>query len=127
MGGSDENNPSVLRPTNFQGNLLHRWPTSNSLAPRYILNTPGKQKEVKNLIPSVVNPSVLEDCTIIDVDDYNGGNDFLVPMFVKHTKAMLEEIDRMEEVEMEDIETEEAMMDIDDCDKMNPLVVVGGG
>nr|DAD42582.1 TPA_asm: hypothetical protein HUJ06_000812 [Nelumbo nucifera] len=111
----------------LQGNLSHRWPTSSNLAPRYILNTPGKHKEVKNPIPSVVNPSVSEDCTIIYVDDYKGNNDFPVPMFVKHIEAMLKEIDRMEEVEMEDIETEEVVMDVDDCDKKNPLVVVGGG
>ncbi|XP_022940020.1 LOW QUALITY PROTEIN: G2/mitotic-specific cyclin-2-like [Cucurbita moschata] len=46
-----------------------------------------------------------------------------VPMFVQHTKAMLDEIDKMEEVEMEDIE-EEPVMDIDSCDKKNQLAVV---
>ncbi|XP_010242887.1 PREDICTED: G2/mitotic-specific cyclin-2-like [Nelumbo nucifera] len=177
MGGSDENNPGVLRPANFQGGLRmgggkfvpeighnrralstinrnlvggppypcavnkrglaekHATCDKNPVIPvhrpitrKFAAQMANKQQpcpeEVKNPIPSVVNPSVSEDCTIIDVDDYKGNNDFPVPMFVKHTEAMLEEIDRMEEVEMEDIETEEAVMDIDDCDKKNPLAVV---
>ncbi|CAL9218393.1 unnamed protein product [Arabidopsis halleri] len=42
---------------------------------------------------------------------------------------MLEEIDRMEGIEMEDsndidVEVEESVMDIDSCDKNNPLAVV---
>ncbi|MCL7027839.1 hypothetical protein MKW94_025937 [Papaver nudicaule] len=45
-------------------------------------------------------------------------------MYVKHTEAMLDEIDQMdEEVEMEDI-VEEVVMDIDSSDKKNPLAVV---
>ncbi|KAG9131782.1 hypothetical protein Leryth_009514 [Lithospermum erythrorhizon] len=47
-----------------------------------------------------------------------------VPMFIQHTEAMLEEIDRMDdEVEMEDV-TEEEVVDIDIPDKKNPLAVV---
>ncbi|CAH8276931.1 unnamed protein product [Arabidopsis lyrata] len=54
--------------------------------------------------------------------------DFNEPMFVQHTEAMLEEIDRMEGIEMEDsndidVEVEESVMDIDSCDKNNPLAV----
>ncbi len=41
------------------------------------------------------NTSSLEDCTIIDVEEYEDASDGLVPMFVKHTEAMLDEIDRM--------------------------------
>nr|DAD41806.1 TPA_asm: hypothetical protein HUJ06_016129 [Nelumbo nucifera] len=80
-------------------------------------------EEVKKPIPPVVNPSVSQDCTIIDVDDYKGANDLPVPMFVNHTEDMLDEIDQMEEVEMEDIVTEPEM-DIDSGDKKNPLAVV---
>ncbi|XP_047977140.1 cyclin-B2-3-like [Salvia hispanica] len=70
------------------------------------------------------------DCIIIDADDddddYKNADDHDVPMFVQHTEAMLEEIDRMDaEVEMEDIdgEDEEPVIDIDSCDKRNPLAV----
>lgn len=36
------------------------------------------------------------DCIIIDADDYKNVDDHDdVPMFVQHTEAMLEEIDRM--------------------------------
>ncbi|KAK9271440.1 hypothetical protein L1049_027031 [Liquidambar formosana] len=65
-----------------------------------------------------------QDCTIIDVEDYKASCEDPVPMFVQHTQAMLEEIDRMdEEVEMEDI-AEETMVDIDSCDQKNSLAVV---
>uniref|UniRef100_A0A5B7A233 Putative cyclin n=1 Tax=Davidia involucrata TaxID=16924 RepID=A0A5B7A233_DAVIN len=74
-------------------------------------------EETKKLVQSGPNPSESEDCTIIDVDDFS------VPMFVQHTEAMLEEIDRMEEVEMEDID-EEQVVDIDSSDKRNPLAVI---
>lgn len=37
-----------------------------------------------------------EDCTIIDEEDYNkASSEVDVPMFVQHTEAMLDEIDRM--------------------------------
>ncbi|XVF31019.1 hypothetical protein REPUB_Repub16aG0109200 [Reevesia pubescens] len=45
-----------------------------------------------------------EDCTIIDKDDTKASSDFDVPMFVQHTEAMMEEIDRMQEDEMEDVD-----------------------
>lgn len=69
-------------------------------------------------------PSEPQDCTIVDVEDYKTSSDSPVPMFVQHTEAMLEEIDRMDkEVEMEDI-AEDPIVDIDIDDKKNPLAVV---
>lgn len=44
---------------------------------------------------SFSNPGISEDCAILDADDYKMADDFPVPMFVQHTEAMLEEIDRM--------------------------------
>lgn len=35
------------------------------------------------------------DCIIIETDDYKNADDLDVPMYVHHTEAMLEEIDRM--------------------------------
>ncbi|PIA46803.1 hypothetical protein AQUCO_01500385v1 [Aquilegia coerulea] len=66
---------------------------------------------------------IAEDCTIIDVDEYNMSNDSSVPMYVKHTEAMMDEIDLMEEVEMEDA-MPESVMDIDSDDVKNPLAAV---
>lgn len=63
------------------------------------------------------------DHNVIDVEDYRASDDVDVPMYVQHTEAMLEEIDRMEEVEMEDV-VEESVMDIDNADKKDPLAVV---
>uniref|UniRef100_A0A5B7A5A8 Putative cyclin n=1 Tax=Davidia involucrata TaxID=16924 RepID=A0A5B7A5A8_DAVIN len=79
-------------------------------------------EERKKPVQSIPNPSESEDIHIIDVDDYKTASDFPVPMFVQHTEAMLDEIDRMEEVEMEDID-DEPVMDIDSIDKRNPLAV----
>jgi hypothetical protein len=42
-----------------------------------------------------LNSSSLEDSTIIDVDEYDDASDGGVPMFVKHTEAILDEVDRM--------------------------------
>ncbi|KAJ6684624.1 CYCLIN-B2-3-RELATED [Salix purpurea] len=81
-----------------------------------------KPEEIKKAVRSEPISSESEDCNIIDVEDYKSSNDFAVPMYVQHTEAMLEEIDRMDEVEMEDVE-EEPVMDIDGCDKKNPLAV----
>lgn len=51
----------------------------------------GCDLETKKLSSSTVNPSV--DCEIIDVEDSEDEDP--VPMYVKHTEAMLDEIDRM--------------------------------
>lgn len=51
-------------------------------------------RETKKLSLSTAN--CLVDCEIIDVEDIEDeACDALVPMFVKHTEAMLDEIDRM--------------------------------
>lgn len=45
-----------------------------------------------------INPTITHqssDCIIIDAEDYNASYDHDVPMYVHHTEAMLEEIDRM--------------------------------
>ncbi|XP_042507385.1 G2/mitotic-specific cyclin-2-like isoform X2 [Macadamia integrifolia] len=180
MAGSNENNPSLVRPAHFQGGLRmgggkfvpevghHRRALSNINqnlvgAPPYpcavnkrglserqalcgknppipvhrpitrkfaaeIANKqqqqpqPCLEQEAKPT-SSHTNATASEDCTIIDVDDLNETNDLHVPMFVKHTEAMLDEIDQMEEVEMEDISVE-PITDIDSCDSKNPLAVV---
>ncbi|XP_038717134.1 G2/mitotic-specific cyclin-2-like isoform X2 [Tripterygium wilfordii] len=75
------------------------------------------------------NSLLPEDSTTVDVEDYKAAGD--VPMFVQHTEAMLEEnycmacedLFSVEEVEMEDV-VEEPVVDIDSCDKKNPLAVV---
>ncbi|QCE16947.1 G2/mitotic-specific cyclin-2-like [Vigna unguiculata] len=68
------------------------------------------------------NPSYNLDCEIIAIDDDEDAGDNAVPDFVKHTEAMLDEIDRIEEVEMEDVQ--EPVLDIDACDRTDPLAVV---
>ncbi|XP_059284496.1 cyclin-B2-4-like isoform X2 [Lycium ferocissimum] len=54
-------------------------------------------------VPVAPNRNESEDCIIIDAEDYKATGYSAVPMFVQHTEAMMEEIDRMdEEIEMED-------------------------
>ncbi|KAF7138161.1 hypothetical protein RHSIM_Rhsim07G0255300 [Rhododendron simsii] len=123
---------------NKKGPLAENYGLSNRIAPPVPTNRPitrkfaaqiaGKQQqplpeETKKLAPPVQVPIESEDVTIIDVDEYKAASDSPVPMFVQHTEAMLDEIDRMDEDEMEDI-PEKPVSDIDNADKKNPLAVV---
>ncbi|KAI9127804.1 hypothetical protein K1719_000797 [Acacia pycnantha] len=84
-----------------------------------VQHCPEETKKLSLLAP---NPSYHMECTITDIEEYEDVGDNGVPEFVKHTEAMLDEIDRLEEVEMEDVE--EPVMDIDVCDAKDPLAVV---
>ncbi|KAF6159801.1 hypothetical protein GIB67_030059 [Kingdonia uniflora] len=80
---------------------------------------PCTVKETKHPIPSSATPSESDDCIIVDVEGYQATVNSHVPMYVKHTEAMMDEIDQMEEDIME-----ESVMDIDSCDLKNQLAVV---
>ncbi|GJZ47719.1 G2/mitotic-specific cyclin-2 isoform X2, partial [Tanacetum coccineum] len=69
----------------------------------------GKKPKI-HIIPDETDD---EDYSIIDVEYFNK------PMFLQHTKAMLDKIDKMDE----DV-YEEPLMDIDEADKNDPLSVV---
>ncbi|KAF7849508.1 hypothetical protein BT93_L0713 [Corymbia citriodora subsp. variegata] len=103
-------------------NDAHR-PITRQFAAQMAYKQQLRPEENKKTTQSVSYSSKSEDCAILDVDDDKMADDFPVPMFVQHTEAMLEEIDRMEEVEMEDV-AEESVTDIDSCDKDNQLAVV---
>ncbi|KAM7257489.1 hypothetical protein ACFE04_013230 [Oxalis oulophora] len=75
-----------------------------------------KHVESKKLVQSILVSSEPE-YNVVEMEESK-------PMFVQHTEAMLEEIDRMEEVEMEDVDEEDQIIDIDDRDKSNPLAVI---
>ncbi|KAF2310223.1 hypothetical protein GH714_007281 [Hevea brasiliensis] len=99
-------------------------PVHRPITRKFAAQLANKQpEETKKPDISVPISSESEDCSIIDVEHYKSTGDFSVPMFVQHTEAMLEEIDRMDEVEMEDV-VEEPFVDIDSCDKKNPLTIV---
>ncbi|KAL3593077.1 hypothetical protein D5086_011717 [Populus alba] len=104
-------------------------PVHRPLTRKYVAQLANKQQqqlepeEIKKPVRPVPISSEPEDCNIIDVEDCKTSDDFSAPTFVQHTEAMLEEIDRMDEVEMEDVE-EEPVLDIDGCDKRDPLAVV---
>ncbi|XVE94416.1 hypothetical protein REPUB_Repub02eG0006500 [Reevesia pubescens] len=102
---------------------VHR-PITRKFASQMANKQQIRHEEIKKSVQSVSVSNESEDCTIIDTDDTKASSDFDVPMFVQHTEAMMEEIDRMEEDEMEDLDEEEPFVDIDNCDKKNPLAVV---
>ncbi|XP_042059209.1 G2/mitotic-specific cyclin-2-like [Salvia splendens] len=115
------NKRGVLKEKNgiFQKNPvapLHR-PVTRKFAAQLAV------KEKQQVKPSIQHAAEHKssDCIIIDTET-SEDNDML--MYVQHTEAMLVEIDRMDaEVEMEDLDLDEPIVDIDDCDKKNPLAV----
>ncbi|PHT36362.1 Cyclin-B2-4 [Capsicum baccatum] len=75
-------------------------------------------------IPVAPIRNKIEDCIIINPEDCKATGYSDVPMFVQHTEAMMEEIDRMdEETEMKDAE-DWSIMNIDSSNKKNKLTVV---
>ncbi|XP_075673224.1 G2/mitotic-specific cyclin-2-like isoform X3 [Castanea sativa] len=112
---------------NIVGASLKSYMANNAefkgkFAAQMVQHCHGEISEAKKVTSLAPNPTSLEDCTIIDVVEYDDASDGQVPMFVKHTEAMLDEIDRMEEIEMEDVE--EPVIDIDSSDLKDPLAVV---
>lgn len=78
---------------------------------------PSPEQKKPKIIPDETRT---QDCSIIDVESViDVEDDFNAPMFVQHTEAMLEEIDKMEE----DV-YEEPLLDFDNGDKSDPLAVV---
>ncbi|KAK9071788.1 hypothetical protein SSX86_008217 [Deinandra increscens subsp. villosa] len=100
------------------------YPSKKPLVPirRPVTRKISAQTTTKSLLPlpegkKPKTQTIPEDCSaIIDVDVED---DFNAPMFVQHTEAMLEEIDKMDE----DID-EEPILDIDAADEGDPLAVV---
>ncbi|XP_068645457.1 cyclin-B2-2-like isoform X2 [Aristolochia californica] len=89
---------------------------------------PLENERHKKTISSDSAQNQFESFTVIDLDEDMGASDLTLPSYVKHTEAMLEEMDALdncdlEEVEMEDLNAE-AIPDIDSCDKKNTLAVV---
>ncbi|XP_022133019.1 LOW QUALITY PROTEIN: G2/mitotic-specific cyclin-2-like [Momordica charantia] len=112
-------------PNNKDPSLLVHRPITRKFAAQLA------NKQQQQLVVSEVDTKPMQSAPIrndselhhpiAEEDDAMGES--AVPMFVQHTEAMLDEIDRMDEVEMEDIE-EEAVIDIDSRDTKDPLAVV---
>ncbi|KAL0313899.1 UNVERIFIED_CONTAM: Cyclin-B2-4 [Sesamum angustifolium] len=121
----------VLTEKNAAGNKNPAIPVHRPVTRKFAAQLAGKgqQQSIEEVRPSaqpVLSTNETRDCIIIDADDYKNADDHDhdVPMFVQHTEAMLEEIDKMDaEIEMEDIDADEPVLDIDSCDKKNPLAV----
>ncbi|KAL0322840.1 UNVERIFIED_CONTAM: Cyclin-B2-3 [Sesamum angustifolium] len=105
-------------------NPAHRPVTRKFAAQLAVREHHPSLEEVKPPLQPISSTHQEGDCIIIDAEEYKPADDHDVPMFVQHTEAMMEEIDRMdEEVEMEDIDGDEPVVDIDSSDKKNPLAV----
>ncbi|KAG4215368.1 hypothetical protein ERO13_A01G174500v2 [Gossypium hirsutum] len=79
------------------------------------------ERDTKNQSELAVKPGGLDDFEIVDVEQCGEGNDVTLPMFVKHTEAVLDETNEMD-IEMEDMEN--SIIDIDCSDSKDPLAVV---
>ncbi|XP_056685056.1 G2/mitotic-specific cyclin-2 isoform X2 [Spinacia oleracea] len=152
MAGSDENNPTIINHSIVQGGLQTRSrkamppighnrralrdinrniigaPLHNAINKRTISEIddgcgkippiPGHRPVTRRFAAEMAN---MQHYVIEEIKEPIGCESS-VPMFVQHTEAMLEEIDRMdEEVEMEDVDG--PIMDIDIADQDNPLAV----
>ncbi|PHT33955.1 hypothetical protein CQW23_25755 [Capsicum baccatum] len=93
----------------------------------YSLVTCGRPlNEMITKPPIPVEPirNEIEDCIIIDAEDYKATDYSDMPMFMQHTEAMMEQINRMDEkIEMENAE-DWLVVNIDNFDKKNELTVV---
>ncbi|KAI8020152.1 Protein BTR1 [Camellia lanceoleosa] len=78
-----------------------------------------KSAEHKELTATSLNPNGMGDCAITDMGQCEEATYDLVPIFVRHTEAMMDEIDRMVEVEMEDVDDGE---DVDPRSKLKLIV-----
>ncbi|KAJ0256519.1 Cyclin-B2-4 [Hirschfeldia incana] len=96
---------------------VHR-PITRKFAAQLAENNPQIRNEETKQSDSI-------DRIITDVEKEEEDGDFNEkPMFVQHTESMLDEIDRMEGIEMDDEQAEGTVMDIDSSEKNNPLAVV---
>lgn len=143
MGRSNENNPGLFVPLNLQeGPRMggSKFVKDMGLNQRRALASINQNIVGAAHFPCVVNKRdsseemaaemvsnkqqcyeetrKSKDCSVIEAEEYD---DAAIPMFVKHTEAMLDEIDRME-VEMED--AEDSIVDIDCGDLKDTLAVV---
>lgn len=118
--GASLQHPCVVNKREFSGkdalcrkkSALEQRPNTRSLA---------VETGNKNQTKLIQKPGSLEDIVINDIDECEDNNDDLVPMFVKHTEAVLDEAEGME-LEMEDVE--DSIIDIDSSDLKDPLAVV---
>ncbi|CAN4095492.1 unnamed protein product [Withania somnifera] len=114
----------------INGNIVEAPQYKNVITEKYVADSAKNPihrpitRVTKPPIQTAPNRNELEGRIIIDVEDYKATYDYAVPMYVQHTEAMMEEIDRMdEEIVMEDVE-ETLIVDIDSADKKNTLAVV---
>ncbi|PSS21811.1 G2/mitotic-specific cyclin-1 like [Actinidia chinensis var. chinensis] len=98
-------------------------PITGKFAAQWMTNQQPCPKENKDPSLATLNSNGVKNCAITYMEKCDEAIYDPVPMFVKHTEAMMDEIDRMVEVEMEDVD-DDPVLDIDSSDGKNPLAVV---
>lgn len=118
----------VLKETNVGCHKIPELPVHRPITRKFAAQLarkeqPSQEEHKPPLAPILSSHQDDEDCVIIDANDYNKPTeDDDVPIFVQNTEAMMDEIDQMDsEIEMEDIDGDNLVLDIDSCDKNNPL------
>ncbi|XP_021286399.1 G2/mitotic-specific cyclin-2-like isoform X2 [Herrania umbratica] len=127
--GASLQHPCLVKKREFAGkdalynkkSALEQRPNARSLATETVSNQHHFLEDTKNQTTLTLKPGGLEDCIITNVEEFEDANDVMVPMFVKHAEAVLDETDGME-FEMEDVE--DSIIDIDSNDSKDPLAVV---
>nr|KJB15960.1 hypothetical protein B456_002G206100 [Gossypium raimondii] len=74
---------------------LEQRSDTRSLAVERVSNQHHFLEEAKNQSELTVKPGGLDDFETVDVEQCGEGNDVTLPMFVKHTEAVLDETDEM--------------------------------
>ncbi|KAB2045956.1 hypothetical protein ERO13_D01G165700v2 [Gossypium hirsutum] len=74
---------------------LEQRSDTRSLAVQRVSNQHHFLEDAKNQSELTVKPGGLDDFEIVDVEQCGEGNDVTLPMFVKHTEAVLDETDEM--------------------------------
>ncbi|TYJ50178.1 hypothetical protein E1A91_A01G188400v1 [Gossypium mustelinum] len=74
---------------------LEQRSDTRSLAVERVSNQHHFLEDTKNQSELAVKPGGLDDFEIVDVEQCGEGNDVTLPMFVKHTEAVLDETDEM--------------------------------
>lgn len=141
MGGPPLHTAVVPKRNDITENKVN---AATNKIPPVLIHRPVTRKLAAQISSQQRHPAVevhtfkeSEDCIIIDAEDYKTTSNSSVSMFVQHTEAKTEEIDRMVswydlcilifnvrlEIEMEDAE-DWSIVDIDSPDKKNSLAVV---
>ncbi|KAL9682831.1 hypothetical protein QQ045_014640 [Rhodiola kirilowii] len=118
LGAINEN--IMIRAPGIQSNVA-----KNDAVQKNLLN-PVTRKYAAQIVSHQRKKSLNDSGkhAVASAERFADARDTEIPMYVKQTQDMMDEIDLMDEVDMEDVEEDDHIMDIDSCDLRNELAVV---